>query len=138
MIFNLSSNSEYMEAMSLIKRERTIGSRIEITKKQRTRSQSQNRSMHLMFTQIANEFNDHGLYIAKVLKPSVDVEWTPSTVKELIWRPLMKAITDKDSTAKLNTAEVDKIFKVLHKHLADKLNISIEFPSVESLVNNGK
>lgn len=135
MLFDLSNKNEYNEAINSVKSFSELGKTIEIKIKNKQRTHSQNNALHLMFTQLASELNDHGLYMMKVLKHSAEIEWTPETVKVLIWKPLMNAIVNKDSTSAMTRDEVDKVFKVLHKHFNEKLGLNIEFPSIETLIN---
>lgn len=98
------------------------------------RTLTQNNSMHLLFEHIAKTLNDAGLDMKKTLKPEVDIPWSKETVKEYIWRPIMKVQLRKDSTTKLTTKEVDEVFNTINKHFGEKFGINFEFPSVESLM----
>lgn len=95
------------------------------------RTLAQNRAMHKYFTLLSEEFNRGGLTVSKLLK--VTVMWTPTAVKELLWKPIQEAVLDKKSTAKLNKDEVIKVYDVLNLTLAERYGISIEFPSKDKL-----
>ena len=60
---------------------------------------------------------------------TTDLPWTMETVKELIWRPLQMHVTKKKSTTKLNRVEIDKIYDIFNKYLADRAGVHIPFPS---------
>lgn len=98
------------------------------------RTLKQNRALHLMFTQLADELNDHGLDMRKTLKPEIDIPWSGKTIKEYLWRPIMKAQLNIESTTEMNTKDIDKVFDTINKHLAEKFGLEIEFPSIESLL----
>lgn len=87
-----------------------------------------------MFTQLAEELNDAGLDMRKTLKPTVDIPWNGKTIKEYLWRPIQKAQLGKESTTELTTKEIDLIFETILRHLGDKFGVSLEFPSIESLM----
>jgi hypothetical protein len=93
------------------------------------RTEKQNKALHKMFEILANELNDSGLYVGQVIR--FDAPWNKDRVKELIWRETQKFMTGKTSTTELTTKEIDQIFEVIHKGLADK-GIQIDFPSMES------
>lgn len=95
------------------------------------RTLAQNRAMHKYFTLLSEEFNRGGLTVSKLLK--VTVMWTPTAVKELLWKPIQEAVLDKKSTAKLNKDEVIKVYDVLNLTLGERYGISVEFPSKDKL-----
>lgn len=99
------------------------------TPKQRT--SLQNRSLHLFFTLLAQELNEAGYDMKKVLKPSVDISWTKENIKEYIWKPIQEALKLKKSSTELTTAEVSQVWEVINRHLGEKLGIHVPFPSVE-------
>ena len=68
-----------------------------------------------------------------VLKPTVEIPWDTDTVKNHLWRPIQKAMLEKDSTTELTTAEVNKIYEVLDRHLLTKFQINMPFPSADML-----
>ena len=100
-------------------------------KKQRTLTQ--NRAIHLYFTHISEELNAAGLDMKKVLKPEIDISWTPQSVKEYLWRPVQKSMVVKKSTTELTSDEVTKIYEVLNRFLSEKHSVAVAFPSMESL-----
>ena len=100
----------------------------------KTRTTQQNKALHLYFDHLAKELNDSGYDIKKTLRNDVDVPWSPVTIKELIFRPIMKAQLGKDSTTKLTTKEIDLVINTLTRHLGEKLGIQVNFPSMESLL----
>lgn len=101
---------------------------------EKQRTLKQNRALHLMFTQLAEELNDAGLDMRKTLKPGVEIPWEGKTIKEYLWRPIMKAQLGKESTTELNTKDIDKVFETIVRHLGEKFGIELQFPSVESLM----
>lgn len=106
------------------------------TKKDKPRTIKQNSAIHLLFQMIADELNEAGLDMKKTLKPEIDIPWNGTTVKDYLWRPLMKAQLGIDSTTEMNTKDIDKVFATLHRHLAEKFGITLEFPSIETIMNN--
>ena len=102
-------------------------------KKQRTLTQ--NRAMHKYFSLLADEFNAAGLDMKKILKPEIDIAWTPTSIKEYLWKPIQKAMFSKESTTKLETNEITKIYETLNRFTAEKHQIGIDFPSLESILH---
>lgn len=89
----------------------------------------QNRALHLYFRLLGNDLNDAGLDMRRVLKPEIDIPWKTESVKEYLWKPVQVAVTEKTSTAKLDTSEVDEVYKVISRHMAQKFGITTLFPT---------
>jgi hypothetical protein len=106
----------------------------EIPAKQRTLAQ--NRALHLFFNQLAEELTAHGLDMRKTLKPEIDIPWSGETVKEFLWRPVMKAQLNKESTTEMTTADIDRVFDTITKHLGEKFGLTLQFPSIETIIND--
>jgi hypothetical protein len=98
------------------------------------RTLKQNDSLHLGFSMLADTLNDAGLDQRLVLKPEVSIPWTDDSVKEQLYRPIMKAMTGKVSTTELTTMEISEVWDVLNRHLTEKFGVDfVEFPSLEKL-----
>lgn len=96
----------------------------------------QQNALHLYFTHLSEELNMSGLDMKKTLKPGIDIWWTQKTVKEYLFRPIMKAQLLKDSTTELTTKEVDEVIKTISKHLGERFGIEVDFPSIETIIKN--
>lgn len=100
-------------------------------KKQRTIRQ--NSSLHLLFEQTAKMLNSEGYDMRAVINPEIDILWSAYTVKEHIWRPVQKAYMGKKSTTELTTADLDKIYDIINKALAERTGLNLPpFPSIKS------
>lgn len=97
------------------------------------RTDIQNRSMHKLFTMMADEFNTKGLEMKVVLKPEYKLWWTTENVKEHLWKPVMKAMYNIDSTTELTTDQVSKVYEQIMKVIGEKFGVYLEFPSKEQL-----
>jgi len=105
-------------------------------KEVKQRTDAQNRALHLLFTQLAEQLNDMGFDMRKTLKPEIDIPWNGKTIKEYLWRPIMKAQLGKESTTELTTKEIDEVFDTINRHLGEKFGVNISFPSIDSLMFN--
>lgn len=100
------------------------------------RTLKQNNALHLYFTHLAEKLNEAGLDMRKVLKPSIDIPWTPQSIKENLWKPIMEFQLGKGSTTELTTKDIDAVFDTINRHLSEKFGLTVEFPSIESIINN--
>lgn len=103
-----------------------------ITEKQRT--DQQNRALHLYFQMIADDLNEAGLDIRKVLKPEIEIPWNKDLVKDYLWRPIQEIYLKKKSTTQLITTDIDIIFEIFNRHIA-KFGIHEDFPSLERFID---
>lgn len=104
--------------------------------REKQRTLAQNRALHLYCTNLAHELNDHGLDMRTVLKPTIDIPWSGETVKEFIFKRIMKAQLLKESTTELTTTEVDLVINTITRHMGEKFGITVDFPSVETIIND--
>ena len=98
-------------------------------KKQRTIQQ--NKRLHQWMTELATEFNNRGLYVQKVLKPTWEIEWTPEMVKDNIVRPIAEAVAKTEHTSELTTVELVKVIDVIDKNLLQKFQVNLPFSEEE-------
>jgi hypothetical protein len=88
------------------------------------RTQRQNNALHLVLGGLAETLNDSGLETKAVMSvKEVDVPWTKETVKALLYKPILEAMTGKDSTTEMDTVEPGKVYDVLCRHLSEKLGV---------------
>lgn len=102
------------------------------------RTDSQNKALHTFFRLLADELNNAGLDQRKVLKPSIDIPWSPEAVKEQLWKPIQVSLFFKESTKDLDKhIEIDKVHEVLMRHLGEKFGLEfIPFPQDEHKIGN--
>lgn len=101
---------------------------------EKQRTTKQNRALHLYFKHLANELNDAGLDMRKTLKPSIDIPWSAKTIKEYIWRPIMKAQLGKESTTEMTTKDIDRVLQTINRYIGGKFGLIVDFPSIETLM----
>lgn len=94
------------------------------------RTSEQNKALHVFFRLLADSLNGAGLDMKTVLKPNVQIPWTPTSVKDHLWRPIQRAMLSKESTTELSKhMDIDQIHETLMRHLAEKFGVEyIEFP----------
>ena len=97
------------------------------------RTSQQNRALHKWFEMLAEAFNDAGKDIREVMKPEIEIPWTAENIKNLLWRPVQEIYLQKKSTTELTTADIDKIYDILNRHIGEKFGIHVPFPSVDTL-----
>ena len=89
------------------------------------RTLQQNKALHKWLRQVADTLNDAGLDMKTVLKPEVDIAWTPEMAKEYLWRPIQKIMTGEESTADAVTTDYNEIRLVITRHMGAKLGVTL-------------
>lgn len=91
---------------------------------------NQRKAFHAGCQELADHLNAHGKDMRAVLKHDVDIPWTKDTVKEYIFRPIMKAMYGYESHTELKKIEeVSKLWDVAFKHLGERVEVEyMEFP----------
>jgi len=94
----------------------------------RTRTARQNRALHVYLRLLGEALNSAGLDQRKVLKPSFPIPWTTESTKENLFKPIMKAMFEIESTTKLERHQVSQVYDVLNVRFSEKYGISVPFP----------
>ncbi len=134
MIIRLKRNKYFFtaadeEAKALFERL-PIGAEIEVELHEETKPKTgkQRSALHVWFEMLAEVLNDAGLGKHVVLKAleklGIDVPWSKDSVKEDLYRPIMQAMTTKESTEHMNTKQPSEICKVLGTRLSEALGIT--------------
>ena len=82
------------------------------------RTIQQNKLIHVFCKNVSDSLNNSGLYLNDVIR--YETQWSMQKAKDLIFRPVMKQLYDKDSTTKLDKKELNDIFDSVIKALASK------------------
>ena len=94
------------------------------------RTEQQNKALHKGCELLADALNDAGYEMKAVLAvKAVDVPWTKESVKEVLFRPIMLAMTEKGSTTELDRVEVSQVWDVLQRHIGENFGVYVGFPS---------
>jgi len=128
--YNLSTSEGFNQAFREFSRLKEKNSTIEIKEVKQTRSNAQNRSLHLFFTFCANSLNDLGIeFCYKGLKGmDIEIPWNADLFKSMVWKPIQMTLFDFESTTKLTTEQINIILDVLTRFFAER-GISISFPN---------
>ena len=105
-----------------------------IKAKVKKRTLTQNAALHVLFEQLAEKLNEAGFDMKRTLRSDAEIPWNADLVKEHLWRKVQQAQTGKESTTELSTKEIDEVFDTLNRHLGTVTGISLNFPSIETLL----
>jgi|SRR6056300_554085 hypothetical protein len=93
------------------------------------RTERQNDAMHLWFRQMAEKLNNAGHSATHPFNDEIEVPFTEVLVKEMLYKPIIKAMYDKKSTTSLTGSQLSEAAEVLVRWLAEHKNVLVPFPS---------
>ncbi|MDH4127115.1 MAG: hypothetical protein OEV44_00065 [Spirochaetota bacterium] len=131
MRYNLSYKESKINAFKKLSEYSEKGLIIDISLIKKTRSNLQNRALHLYFIMLAGEFLNIGYdfnYTNPFTNEIISIPYTGDLVKEYIWRPLQNQMFKIESTTKLTTEMINLILEVISNWLAEK-EICVNFPN---------
>jgi len=85
----------------------------------------QNKAIHAYCDDIARALAASGHDMQQVV--TLPIEPTGALVKEIIWRPVQTALFNKKSVTQLKMHDVDDVYRVIAKHLAETKDIDVRF-----------
>jgi len=129
MKYNLKNSNEADKAKFYFNRLLEREALIELKEVRKTRTNQQNRAMHKFFTIIADELNNIGATFSYEFGSEImELPYTSELIKETLWKPIQKALFNKDSTTEITTEEINQIIDVITLKFGE-MGIPITFPS---------
>lgn len=99
------------------------------------RTDLQNKALHVYFAEVAEALSAAGYDLKTVLaKAPVDTPVTPYSIKNEVWKPILKSYLGLDSTTQHDTANIDKVYDIFNRWLGENFNIHVDWPCEESLM----
>ena len=103
------------------------------------RTTLQNAAIHVYLKLLSSAMCEQGIDTLKLMEDTShksSLYPTKELLKEIMWRRIMKAMFDVDSTKKLSTIQVNKVYERIAQFVAENYGISIEFPREKKDDNN--
>jgi|TARA_R100001082_G_scaffold44092_2_gene23388 hypothetical protein len=91
------------------------------------RTSKQNNALHVFCRLVAVELNNKGYSVESFFKEGVEIPFSAEIVKEHIWKPIQKGVTDKESSADLTTIEIQETYENVNRALSNK-GVHIPWP----------
>jgi len=97
----------------------------------KARTLRQNAALHKYFVKLAHALNDAGLDLHHSFFREIELQWNEKMVKDKLWRKIQIAVTEKESTAKLDRKEVDEVYRLIDRKMLEQ-GVNVAFPSVSN------
>lgn len=90
----------------------------------------QRKALHKWCEMVADTLNYQGMDMRKTLRNDIEIAWTKDNVKEYIYKPVLEALTGKESTEEQSTLDPTEIVDILVKHFGEKFGVELpQWPS---------
>lgn len=120
----------------IIGKFKIYGKVLDVENVKTTRTSAQNRALHLWFTQLAQALNEKNFDMRAVIRQDVNIEWSGATIKEYLFKPLLKARFGKKSTTQLfKSGELDDLYDIINKVIIERTGGEVEVPMFPSFDN---
>ena len=109
---------------------KSLGLKVEsIEHKKSKRTITQNNSLWLMFTQLAEELNDKGIDMRTLIRKEVPISWTAWNINHFLWKPLLKALTGKKSTTEMDSGlDISIVYDNLNRIIIERTKGEVSLP----------
>ena len=95
------------------------------------RTYRQNRTLHLLFRQMATALNDAGFEISHPFKPDLEIPWSEHSVKDLLYRPIITSYFKVERSSLLDTAQLSESMEILVDAVTRNTGVHCHIPSQE-------
>ena len=95
------------------------------------RTYRQNRTLHLLFRQMATALNDAGFEISHPFKPDLEIPWSEHSVKDLLYRPIITSYFKVERSSLLDTAQLSESMEILVDAVNRNTGVLVPIPSQE-------
>ena len=95
------------------------------------RTYRQNRTIHLLFRQMATALNEAGFEISHPFKPDLEIPWSEHSVKDLLYRPIITSYFKVDRSSLLDTAQLSESMDILVDAVNRNTGVLVNIPSQE-------
>jgi len=99
------------------------------------RTKQQNRALHKYFKEIADDCRSKGISVQMLLAdlPDAEISMNEKIIKD-IWKVFQNETLGKEHTADLTAKQVNEILEDFSMFMATKYDITMDFPSIESIM----
>ena len=108
-----------------------VGAVVTIEKRKKY-STKQRGALHVWCGMLADTLNECGRYrviLSPINRREIECPWSMNTVKEDIYKPVLEALSGKDSTEDQTSAEPSDVAMVISKHFSDTGIVCPPWPS---------
>ena len=92
-----------------------------------TRTTKQNAALHATFRRLAQALNDAGYDMKSDAVTKREIPWTETSIKEVLFKPIIQHMFDADSTTKLTIEELNDSVETLLREIGKRTGVVVSF-----------
>lgn len=97
---------------------------IAFTPRKHAYSASQRNALHLACENLAVVLTAGGYDQVMILKPGTKIPWSKESVKDKLFKPVLAAMTGKESTESMGSSEPSEVWDALSRMLAEHFGVT--------------
>jgi len=110
-----------------ITEQQEAGKELTYSIKEMTRSEQQNAALHAMFRRLSTALNDAGYDMKSESLTKKEIPWTEHTIKEVLFKPMIKQLYEVDSTAKLSKEQLSEAVEAFFRAISMRTGVTAPF-----------
>lgn len=95
------------------------------------RTNKQNNTLAVLCRRLAEGLNEAGFEIPHPFKPDLEIPYTETSIRELIYKPIIKAMFDADSSTTLTTSEFSEAMTTMVDAVCRNTGVNVPIPTLE-------
>jgi len=95
------------------------------------RTNKQNNTLAVLCRRMADALNEAGFEIPHPFKPDLEIPYTETSVRELIYKPIIKAMFDADSSTTLTTTQFSEAMTTMVDAVCRNTGVNVPIPALE-------
>lgn len=111
--------------------QQEAGKEYTYTIKEMRRSDIQNAALHAMFRRLSKALNDAGYDMKSDELTKKDIPWSEYTIKEVLFRPIIKHMFDAKSSNELTKEELADAVETLFREIGKRTGVTVPFTNKE-------
>ena len=118
------------ENLKIIVQNAKVGTEFSYKVSRKTRTNTQNAALHKYCELLAVALNDAGYEMqVHIMGRLVSVPWTMPMIKDNVWRPIQRAMTNVESTADADIRDYSEIHAVLSREMSTHYGVYVPWPN---------
>lgn len=95
------------------------------------RTNKQNNTLAVLCRRMADALNEAGFEIPHPFKPDLEIPYTETSIRELIYKPIIKAMFDADSSTTLTTTQFSEAMTTMVDAVCRNTGVNVPIPALE-------
>ncbi len=128
MILNLTKTVDIRKLLDFVLSAKDQSIEVKIHKN--TRTNRQNRALHLYFSLVSDELSSAGFELRDLVLDNIPIPITSESIK-LLWKQMQEKMYGTTSTTELKTNQISEVYDAMNIVISERLKVHIPFPNFD-------